>query len=196
MRFPAKVFKHVCDAAGVPVTVGSKSCSSPLDHFNSVLLLPLVGAPDGKTVVEAGPSYSEVSLGFGFFAVLFYLITLQGPRGNIDDFTTILSHFVLFAAVLVELAKSIPIHLFFPLPLLLFPFTVPCKSSLINQNKLTHGLNDHLTVSISGLVSEVRHILRWLSGSFCEPPHFFYGPCTKCSITVDSILAQGLRSFL
>ena len=43
MRFPAKVFKHVCDAVGVPVTVGNKSCSSPLDHFNPVLQLPLVG---------------------------------------------------------------------------------------------------------------------------------------------------------
>ena len=43
-------------------------------------------------------------------------------------------HLDLFSAALVELAKSIPVHslilsshLFFCLPLFLFPFTVPCR---------------------------------------------------------------------
>ena len=65
---------------------------------------------------------------------LFYPITLEGRRGTTDEFTTIPFHLVLFSAALVELAKSIPVHslilsshLFFCLPLFLFPFTVPCR---------------------------------------------------------------------
>ena len=54
--------------------------------------------------------------------------------GTTDEFATILFHLDLFSAALVELAKSIPVHslilsshLFFCLPLFLFPFTVPCR---------------------------------------------------------------------
>ena len=53
--------------------------------------------------------------------------------GTIDDFATTPFHLVLSSAALVELAKSIPVYslilssLFFCLPLLLFPFTVPCR---------------------------------------------------------------------
>ena len=50
------------------------------------------------------------------------------------DFATISFHLVLFSAAQVELAKSNPVlsliltsHLFFCLPFLLFPFTVPCR---------------------------------------------------------------------
>ena len=64
----------------------------------------------------------------------FYPITLEGRRGTTDEFAAIPCYLVLFSAVLVELAKSIPVHflilsshLFFCLPLFLFPFTVPCK---------------------------------------------------------------------
>ena len=67
-------------------------------------------------------------------SILFYSITLEGRRGTKDEFTTIPFHFVMFSAVLVELAKSIPVHslilsshLFFCLPFFLFPFTVPCR---------------------------------------------------------------------
>ena len=59
---------------------------------------------------------------------------LRSRRGNTGKFATIPFHLVLFSAVLVELAKSIPVHslilsshLFFCLPLFLFPFTVPCR---------------------------------------------------------------------
>ena len=59
---------------------------------------------------------------------------LEGRRGTSDEFTTIPFHLVLFSAAIVELAKSIPVHslilsshLFFGLPLFLFPFTVPCR---------------------------------------------------------------------
>ena len=66
--------------------------------------------------------------------LLFYPITLGGRRGTTDEFATIPFHLDLFSAALVELAKSIPVHslilsshLFFCLPLFLFPFTVPCR---------------------------------------------------------------------
>ena len=68
------------------------------------------------------------------FSILFYPITLEGRRGTTDEFATIPFHLDLFSAALVELAKSIPVHslilsshLFFSLPLFLFPFTVPCR---------------------------------------------------------------------
>ena len=65
-------------------------------------------------------------------SILFYPITLEGRRGTTNEFATIPFHFVLFSAALVQLA--IPVHslilsshLFFCLPLFLFPFTVPCR---------------------------------------------------------------------
>ena len=68
------------------------------------------------------------------FSILFYPITLEGRRGTTDEFATTPFHLDLFSAALVELAKSIPVHslilsshLFFCLPLFLFPFTVPCR---------------------------------------------------------------------
>ena len=69
----------------------------------------------------------------GQISILFYPITLEGRRGTTDEFATIHFHLDLFSADLDELAKSIPVHslilsshLFFCLPLFLFPFTVPC----------------------------------------------------------------------
>ena len=69
-----------------------------------------------------------------FYSILFYPITLEGRQGTTDEFATIPFHLDLFSAALVELAKSIPVHslilsshLFFCLPLFLFPFTVPCR---------------------------------------------------------------------
>ena len=68
------------------------------------------------------------------YSILFYPITLGGRWGTTDEFATIPFHLDLFSAALVELAKSIPVHslilsshLFFCLPLFLFPFTVPCR---------------------------------------------------------------------
>ena len=34
MRLPTEIVKHVGDAAGVPVSIGDKTCRSSLDHFN------------------------------------------------------------------------------------------------------------------------------------------------------------------
>ena len=75
-------------------------------------------------------------LGFSYLwqnsNILFYPITLEGRRGTTDEFATAPFHLDLYSAALVELAKSIPVHslilsshLFFCLPLFLFPFTVP-----------------------------------------------------------------------
>ena len=71
---------------------------------------------------------------FSVYSILFYPITLEGRRGTTDEFATIPFHLDLFSAALVELAKSIPVHslilsshIFFCLPLFLFPFTVPCR---------------------------------------------------------------------
>ena len=63
--------------------------------------------------------------------ILVYPITLEGRRGTTDEFAKIPFHLVLFS---VKLAKSIPVHslilsshLFFCLPLFLFPITVPYR---------------------------------------------------------------------
>ena len=72
--------------------------------------------------------YHKFSHGAAFY-------TLNGENVNVMlEFTTIPFHLVLSSAVLVELAKFTPVHslilfshLFFCLPLLLFPCTVPCR---------------------------------------------------------------------
>ena len=60
----------------------------------------------------------------------FYPITWESRRGNTDDFATISFHLVLFSAALDELAKPIPVHFLYCLPILLLlsPFAVPCKT--------------------------------------------------------------------
>ena len=83
---------------------------------------------------NASQSLWTMSSSILFYSILFYPITLEGRRGTTDEFATIPFHLVLFSAALVELAKSIPVHtlilsshLFFCLPLFLFPLTVPCR---------------------------------------------------------------------
>ena len=115
------------------------------------------------------------------YVILFYPITLEGRRGITDEFATIPFHLDLFSAALVELAKSIPVHslilsshLFFRLPLFLFPFTVPCRIVFAKPEDLETWQN-HLSFRVLTRVrpgSGVRHILKWLLGSFCEPPHW------------------------
>ena len=85
------------------------------------------------------------------FSILFYPITLGGRRGTTDKFATIPFHSDLFSAALVELAKSIPVHslilsshLFFCLPLFLFPFTVPCTIVFAKPEDL-ETCPDHLS---------------------------------------------------
>ena len=89
---------------------------------------------------------------YAFYSILFYPITLGGRRGTTDEFATIPFHLDLFSAAPAELAKSIPVHslilsshLFFCLPLFLFPFTVPCRIVFAKPEDLETWPN-HLSV--------------------------------------------------
>ena len=66
----------------------------------------------------------------------------EGLWGTTDDFTTIFLHFSLFSTARWDLANSRPVHslmlsshLFFCLPCLLPPFTVPCKTVLARPDE-------------------------------------------------------------
>ena len=97
---------------------------------------------------EKFPNASKPNLDY---CNLFYLITLEGRRGTTDEFVTFHFHLVLFSAALVEMAKPIPVHslilsshLFLCLPLLLIPFTVPCRVVFAKPENQKHGQN-HLS---------------------------------------------------
>ena len=112
---------------------------------------------------------------FSYYSILFYPITLEGRRGTTDEFATIPFHLDLFSAALVELAKSNSVHslilsshLFFCLPLFLFPLTVPCRIVFAKPEDLETWPN-HLSFRFW---TRVRSSLQWLLGSFCEPPHW------------------------
>ena len=105
---------------------------SVLSNFAIIQILPCLNNPKDL------PIYLAIRQSFPFswmtISILFYPITLEGRRGTTDEFATIPFHLDLFSAALVELAKSIPVHslilsshLFFCLPLFLFPFTVPWR---------------------------------------------------------------------
>ena len=60
----------------------------------------------------------------------------EGPRGTTDDFTTSFLLFSLFSTALWDLANSRPVHsIFFCLPCLLLPFTLPCKMVLARPDE-------------------------------------------------------------
>ena len=68
----------------------------------------------------------------------------EGRLGTTDNFATSFLHFALFSTALWDLANSRPVHslmlsshLFFCLPCLLPPFTVPCNMGFLPD--LTHG---------------------------------------------------------
>ena len=99
-------------------------------------LLPLKGYPFNLKRHQTVDNIfsAKVKKKSPYYSILFYPITLEGRRGTTDEFATTPFHLDLFSAALVELAKSIPVHslilsshLFFCLPLFLFPFTVPCR---------------------------------------------------------------------
>ena len=65
----------------------------------------------------------------------------EGRWGTTDDFATSFLHFSVFSTTLWDLANSRPVHplmlsshLFFCLPCLLSPFTVPCKMVLARSS--------------------------------------------------------------
>ena len=87
-------------------------------------------APRMKPCQDSPPSYLHLSLNRG------------GRWGTTYDFTTSFLHFSLFSTALWDLANSRPVHslmlsshLFFCLPCLLPPFTVPCKMVLARPDK-------------------------------------------------------------
>ena len=96
---------------------------------------PVQGVIEKKIFKRKSASVCDAFIGTYFTtSALFYPITLEGRRGTTDDFATTPFHLILFSATLVELAKYIPVHslilsshLFFCLPLFLFPFRVPCR---------------------------------------------------------------------
>ena len=80
-------------------------------------------------------------------SLIFHLSSHLSPNresrwGTTDDFSTSFLHFFLFSTVLWDLANSQPVHflllfshLFFCLPCLLPPFTVPCKMVLTRPDE-------------------------------------------------------------
>ena len=94
-------------------------------HLLSVFQLKLLSHLSG--------SLSKSKSSLNTISILFYPTILEGRRGTTGEFATIPFHLDMFSAALVELARFIPVHslilsshLFFWLPLFLFPFTVPC----------------------------------------------------------------------
>ena len=98
------------------------------------------------------------------FTLQYYLINCQGHWGTTDDFTTSFLHFSLFSTALWDLANSRPVpslmssHLFFCLPHLLPPFSVPCKMVLAKpdeQETCLHHCSLRLFIvrSLCGLIA-------------------------------------------
>ena len=110
-------------------------------------IVPLTCLSVCPVIVTKAENLRKFNSSLPMFTILFYPITLEGHRGTTDEFATIPFHLDLFSAALVKLAKSIPVHslilsshLFFCLPLFLFPFTVPCRTVFaIYQKTLRHG---------------------------------------------------------
>ena len=106
-----------------------KKCTKNIANILSRKLLKFF-----TRLVNEGRFFKKRKQPVSVLSILFYPITLEGRRGTTDEFATTPFHLDLFSAALVELAKSIPVHslilsshLFFCLPLFLFPFTVPCR---------------------------------------------------------------------
>ena len=80
-----------------------------------------------------------------------------GVWGTTDDFATSFLHFSLFSTALWDLANSGPVHflmsshLFFCLPRLLPPFTVPCKMVLARPDEMETCLY-HFSLHLSTMV--------------------------------------------
>ena len=135
---------------------------------------------------------------------LFHLIitsqslNLGGRRGTTDDVATIPFYPSLSSAALRESPNPIPIHslmlsshLFFCLPLLLAPFTVPCRTVFSMPEDLEMWpLSFHFFTMVR------RSSCTPLHSGFCyKPPHSSHGLCRKCSEVSYSISSQGLGSF-
>ena len=127
-------------------------------------------------------------------------LNLGGRRGTTDDVATIPFHPSLSSAALRESPNPIPVqsltlssHLFFCLPLLLAPFTVPCRIVFAMPEDLEMWPYIWVSVSLSWLGNHDG--LQLHSGFCCEPPRSSHGLRSKCSEVSYSISSQGLGSF-
>ena len=104
-----------------------------------------------KTILSVFEKKMNELLQILVLSSLVYHITVRGRWGTTDDFTTI-PFYVVSSSALVELAKSIPVHsltlsshLFFCLPYLLFPCTVPCRIVFAKPEDLGTWSNQFLS---------------------------------------------------
>ena len=84
-------------------------------------------------------------------------------------------------------------HLFFCLPLLLAPFTVPCRIVFAMPENLRCGHTIWVSFSLPWLGDH--RALELHSGFCCKPPRSSHGLCRRCSEVSYSISSQGLGSF-
>ena len=126
-------------------------------------------------------------------------LNLGGRRGATDDVATIPFHPSLSSAALRESPNSNPVHSLmlsshlFCLPLLLAPFTVPCRSVFAMPEDLEmwpYHLSFHFFTMVRR--SSCTPITIWIC---CEPPRSSHGLCRKCSEVSYSISSQGLGAF-
>ena len=129
------------------------------------------------------------------YSILFCPITLEGRRGTINEFATMPFHLDLFSTALVGLAKSIPVHslilsshLFFCLPLILFPFTVPCRIVFAKPEDLETCPN-HLSFRFLTRVrsSSYSPMAAWI---FLRTSSLVTWSLYECSIASGSISSQ------
>ena len=129
-------------------TLSCHSCQvsnlRPFDHESGILPTELSQFTD--VVLSKTPLLLNLGKERAFFLLRSRIISLslslsshlsldhKGQWGTTDDFTTSFLNISLFSTALWDLANSRPVyslmlssHLFFCLPCLLPPFTVPCK---------------------------------------------------------------------
>ena len=113
-------------------------------------------------------------------------LNLGGRRGTTDDIATIPFHPSLSFVVLKESPNPIYVHslilssqLFFCLPLLLTPFTVPCRIVFAMPEDLEMWSYHLSFLSLPWLGDH--HVLKLHSGFCCEPPLSSHGLCRKYS---------------
>ena len=125
-------------------------------------------------------------------------LNLGGHRGTTDDIAAIPFHPSPSSAALRESPNSIPVHslmlssnLFFCLPLLLAPFTVPCRIVFIMPED-----REMWPYQLSFcFFTKVRRSSRTPVTFCCKPPLLSNDLCRKCSEVSYSISSQRLRSF-
>ena len=90
----------------------------------------------------------------------------------------------------VSKTKSIPVHsLILSSHLFLFFFALClAEPSLLSQKTLRCGQTT--LISVSWPRSGLRYVFQWLPGSFFELPHWWHGPCMRCSVTFRSISSR------